>query len=126
MKSDTLTVVLEVAILTFAVVLVDERWLRAAIAFVPALLVAQRAVHGSNAAAPETPVGVGERRQDESVRGYIDQLLKHFREFYSTCHLMGSGQIDAADAMERANRLERQLNKLLAEVTEEARGRAAS
>ncbi len=126
MKSETLTVVLEVAILTFAVVLVDERWLRAAIAFVPALLVAQRALQASSGPGTEALVGVAERRHDESVRGYIDQLLKYFREFYSTCHLMGSGQIEADDAMERANRLERQLNTLLAEVTEAARGRAAS
>jgi len=131
-KNETLSVFLMVTLLAFAVVLVDERLLRTAIAVLPALMLAQKALGmqrkteaeaAAAAAAEKPPVATGqERRQDELVRGYIEELLKYFREFYTMCHLMGSVlTVEAAE--ERANNLERDLNQLLAKVTETARGR---
>ena len=64
-----------------------------------------------------------ERRTDEDVRGHVEELLKHFREFYSTCHLMASGAMEPDAAKDRAGGIERNLNKLLAELTGAARAK---
>lgn len=123
-KSETLSVALMVLLLAFAVVIVDHRWLRVAIAVLPALMLAQRALAAS--APAEAPVEEEEpdRREDHEVRGYIDELLKHFREFYTTCHLMGVGVLTPQAAEERATSLERELNRLLATITRVARSAA--
>ena len=121
-SGDKLTVVLLLALVAFAVVIVDERWLRAAVAVVPALLLAQRAMHASDPPETHAPVvGAANRRADSDVRGHVDDLLKHFREFYTTCHLMATGSIEPDEAKSQAAGIERSLNKLLAEVTDAAR-----
>lgn len=120
-KNEVFPVFLMVLLLAFAVILVDERWLRAGIAVLPALTLAQRALKGSAEAA--RPTEEAERRLDEETRTHTEQLLKHFREFYATCHLMGVGVLTPQAAEERATHLERDLNRLLALMTESARGR---
>ncbi len=109
------------ALLTFAIVLVDQRWLRTAIAFVPALLIVQRALTRSRHTEARQEGGSVERRLDGAARSYIDDLLGHFREFYSTCHLMANGLIEPEDAERRAGALEKELNQLLAKVMDEAK-----
>ena len=117
-EGEKLTVVLLVALIAFAVIIVDERWLRAAVAFVPALLLAQRAMHGSAVSEESRGPGVpDERRTDEDVRGHIEELLKHFREFYTTCHLMATGALEPDAAKDMAGGIERRLNRLLADMT---------
>ena len=123
-RNETLSVFLMVILLAFAVVLVDERLLRTAIAVLPALMLAQKALGASRTVEPvkEPAVLTGqERRRDEEVRGYIEQLLKYFREFYTTCHLMGASALTVEAAEERTANLERDLNQLLAKVTATAR-----
>lgn len=127
-KNERLSVFLMVTLLAFAVVLVDERLLRTALAVLPALMLAQKALGVQEA--PPAPTGAAatlsdERRRDDEVRGYIEQLLKHFREFYTTCHLMSMNVLTVEAAEERTNNLEKDLNRLLAKVTETARSRAA-
>ena len=125
-RNETLSVFLMVVLLAFAVVLVDERLLRTAIAVLPALMLAQKALGTGRHREPvaEMPVHAGQnRRHDEEVRTYIEQLLKHFREFYTTCHLMSVNVLTVEAAEERANNLERDLNQLLAKVTATARAR---
>jgi len=120
-KGDVGSVVLLLCVLAFAVVIVDERMLRFLIAVVPALLLAQRAAGGTGA--DEPTVGAADRRDDFDTRGSIDELLRHIREFYLTCHLMGSGKIHPEDAVEKVVHQESQLNQLLARVTDAARKR---
>ena len=116
---DKVTVLLLVALVAFAVVIVDERWLRAAIAVVPTMLLAQRAMQALGPT--EAPrVGAADRRSDGEVRDHVDELLKHFREFYTTCHLMATGSLEPAEAKDIAAGIERRLNSLLARVTDEA------
>jgi hypothetical protein len=119
-KGDTGTIVLLLCVLAFAVVIVEEWWLRTLVAFVPALLLAQRAMIGSSL--EQEKVGAAERRADVDTRSSIDELLKHIREFYSTCHLMGTGRMGPDEALEKAGQQEKDLNRLLAEVTDMARG----
>jgi hypothetical protein len=121
-KNEAFPVLLMVLLLAFAVILVDERWLRTGIAVLPALILAQRALRESPAATPAL-TGAAERRVDQQTRSHLDELLKHFREFYATCHLMGVGALSPQGAEERAARLERDLNRLLARMTETARAR---
>jgi hypothetical protein len=121
-QGDKVTVILLVVLVAFAVLIVDERWLRAAIAFVPTMLLAQRAVQARLATRTPAPsVGAANRREDQDIRAHIDDLLKHFREFYTTCHLMAAGQLEPEEAKDLAGGIERRLNKLLAEVTDAAR-----
>lgn len=122
-KSESLSVFLMVILLAFAVVIVDDRVLRTAIAVLPALMLAQKALGvGGVPAQSAAPLAPGEdRRKDEDVRVHIEQLLKHFREFYTTCHLMNNNVLTVEAAEERVNALERDLNRLLARVTETAR-----
>ena len=121
-QNDKTTVLLMLGILAFAVVLVDDRWVRVGLGLLPALLLAQRALMGSGVGGDSHRVGAANRRADEAVRGYIDELLKHFREFYTTCHLMAGGQLEPEEAKSLAGAIERRLNALLAEITEASRG----
>ncbi|MFQ5537434.1 MAG: hypothetical protein ACE5GJ_08280 [Gemmatimonadota bacterium] len=117
-------VIFMVALILFAVVLVDERWIRTAVALVPALLLAQRALAAGEDGPASVATGPADRRRDGDVRRYIDDLLKNFREFYATTHLMATGALDPEEAKDRAAGIERRLNALLAEVTEAARSGA--
>lgn len=121
-KRDAGSALLLLLVLAFAVVIVDERWLRVLIAVVPALLLAQRAMLAEGG--EESRVGGVERRADPSTRGSIDDLLRHIREFYLTCHLLGTGKIDSNEAAEMITRKEMELNRLLASVTDSARSGA--
>jgi len=123
-KADVASIVILVFVLSFAVVIVDERWLRVAIAFVPALLLAQQGLRASSRQEDESRHGWAERRADLEMRGYVDELLRHIREFYLTCHMMGTGKLSPDDAVERAAQQELQLNQLLARVTDGAKARA--
>ena len=125
-KSESFSVFLMVALLAFAVVLVDERWLRTAVAVLPALWLAQRAlqVQKQEEAAEEPMDRPDDRRTDTEVRAYVDRLLKHLREFYTTCHLMGARVLTAEAAEERANNIEKELNRLLGEITQTSRAKA--
>ena len=126
-KNERLSVFLMVTLLAFAVVLVDERLLRTAVAVLPALMLAQKAL-GMGRPAPEAPALTrpDERRRDEEMRGHVEQLLKHFREFYTTCHLMSVNVLTIEAAEERVNNLERDLNQLLARITETAKARGVA
>ena len=123
-KVDTGSVVILMFVLAFAVVIIDERWLRVLVAVVPALLLAQRALTAP-VGAREEGGGGGDRRVDGDTRRAIDELLRHIREFYLTCHLIGSGKMSADEAVEEAAKKERELNRLLARVTDSARGGVA-
>lgn len=119
------TIFVEVALLTIIVLLVDEALLRAFMAFVPAMLLAQRALSAAGDSAGESVrSGQAERRVDDPVRKHIDDFLTQFREFYATCHLLGSGEISSGEALERTTQLERNLNQLLAQVTAATKARA--
>lgn len=124
-KSERFSVFLMVGLLAFAVVLVDERWLRTGVAVLPALMLAQKALGVGRP--PETPVAAltseDDRRHDLEMRAHVEQLLKHFREFYTTCHLMSVNVLTIQAAEERANNLERDLNQLLGRITTTARER---
>jgi hypothetical protein len=119
------SIVLLILVLSFAVVIVDERWLRVAIAFVPALLLAQQGIRAADRGEEESASGWADRRTDPQMRDSVDELLRHIREFYLTCHMMGTGKLSPDDAVEKAAQQELQLNRLLARVTDGAKTRAA-
>ena len=119
-KRDVGSVVILMFVLAFAVVIIDERWLRVLVAAVPALLLAQRAL-SAPVGAPKPPVGAAGHKIQGETRGAIDELLRHIREFYLTCHLMGTGKLSPEEAVEETSRKERELNRLLARVTDIAR-----
>lgn len=122
-KADLASVILLIFVLIFAVVIVDERWLRVAIAFVPALLLAQQGLRASSEEEDDSVSGWADRRTDTETRSSVDELLRHIREFYLTCHMMGTGKLTPDDAVERAAQQELQLNQLLARVTDVAKSR---
>ena len=116
-ENDKVTVLFMLAVMTFAVVLIDERWVRAGLGLIPALLLAQRALMGVGVGA-EPPPGTGDRRADTGVRGQIQELLKLIREFYAMCHIVADGQLDPDKAKARAQVVEGQLNTMMAELLE--------
>ena len=113
------TILFEVVLLTVVVLLVDEWLIRGALAFIPAMLLAQRALQAGGTKASEGLPGIFDRRTDEPVREHVTKLLEHFRQFYATCHLMGSGGITPEEALHRTHDLEKDLSRLLNEVTKE-------
>lgn len=118
-------IVFMVALILFAAAIVDERWVRVALALVPALLLAQRAWMARTAAAEAAEASPSsERRTDADVRAAIEDLLRLIREFYTTTHLLASGRLGATEARELAAAIERRLNALLAKISDG--GRAAS
>ncbi len=123
-KGDVVSILLLILVLAFAVIIVDERWLRLAIAFLPALLLVQRALEaGREDERRHELVGAADRRMDGDTRGAVDELLSHIREFYLTCHLLGTGRMSPDEAVEKAAQKEKELNQLLARVTDTARAR---
>ena len=120
-KPETATILFEVALLTIVVFLVDEWLIRGALAFIPAMLLAQRAIDAGNTTTPEGLTSIYDRRTDEPVREHVERLLEHFRQFYATCHLMGRGGISPEEALHRTHDLEKDLSRLLDEVTKEPR-----
>ena len=118
-KPETGTVLFEVALLTVVVLLVDEWLIRGALAFIPAMLLAQRALNAGSTKASEGSTSIYDRRTDQPVREHVTRLLEHFRQFYATCHLMGSGGITPEEALHRTHDLEKDLSRLLNEVTKE-------
>jgi hypothetical protein len=118
-KGEAFSVFLMLLLLGFAVIIVDARWLRTAIAFVPALMLAQKILMPPATQAQVPRVGAAqERRQDEQVRVHVEELLKHFREFYTNVHMMGRGELSPEEAKGWAAQLERELNSLLARITD--------
>ena len=78
-KADVASIAILVFVLTFAVVIVDERWLRVAIAFVPALLLAQQGLRATQDVEEDTASGWANRRTDLEMRSSVDELLRHIR-----------------------------------------------
>lgn len=121
-QSDKTTVFFMLAVIGFAIVLVDDRWMRVGLGLLPALLLAQRALGGAGVgiAGKVSRVGAAERRADTGVRGQVDDLLRHVRDFYTTCHLTAVGKLDLEEAKSRALVIERRLNELLANISDGA------
>jgi hypothetical protein len=119
-KGEVFSVFLMVLLLGFAVVLVDERWLRTAIAFLPALMLAQKSLlsPGGQADSQQPASGGPDRRVDAQVRTHVEELLRHFREFYTNVHMMGRGELSPEEAKGWAAQLERELNSLLARISD--------
>ncbi len=117
-RDDRTTIFFLVAVMACAIILVDDRWVRAGLGLLPALLLAQRALMGAGVGgAKDSQLGAADRREDHRAREHIETLLKHFRQFYTTCHLMAAGGLEPEEAKSRAAGIERELNTLLAEVT---------
>ena len=112
------TILFEVALLTVVVLLVDEWLIRGALAFVPALLLAQRALLAGGSEGSGNSK-TDDRRSDLLVRQYVTELLEHFRTFYATCHLMGAGGLTPEEALQRTHTLEKDLSRLMDEVKHE-------
>jgi hypothetical protein len=123
-KSDLWEVMFLLLVLAFALVIVEERWLRVAVAFVPSLLLVQRALRGSAGVSGHGLPEGEERRVDEETRRAVDELLRHIREFYLTVHLVGTGRMDSEEATEKIAELEGKLNRLLARMRDVAPGGA--
>ena len=72
-ENDKVTVLFMVAVMAFAIILVDDRWVRAGLGLLPALLLAQRALMGVGVGSAGPP-GDEERRAD-TTRGSVLSLL---------------------------------------------------
>ena len=114
-------ILFEVALIALAVVLVDDLAVRVAMAMVPAMLLAQRAM--APKVSTSTRVGAANRTgdggQDETTQNNVAELLTLLREFYSTCHMFGKEEISAVEAQVRTAALEKKLNQLLGSLTSE-------
>ena len=118
-KPETGTILFEVALLTLVVLLVDEWAIRGALAFIPAMLLAQRALGAGRSKAPEESTASVEEGDQPAARAAITRVLEYLRQFYATCHLAGSGGITPEEALHRTHDLEKDLSRLLSEVTRE-------
>jgi hypothetical protein len=95
---------------------------RTGLVFVIGLLLVQRAL-GVGAPKREGEAR-GEQREDAVMRDGVLRLLVKIREFYTACHMLHSEQISPAEARQRISKVEKDLNKLLAEVMRYSRGEA--
>ena len=122
--SDLVEISILLFVLALSVLVVDEPWLRVAVALFPALLLARRSFIVPRGEEKPVPSGPSDRRADGETRTAVDQLLWQVREFYLTCHLMGSGKMTSDEAVEKTAQMEKELNKILAMVTDGAKIRA--
>lgn len=122
--NDKPTVLFMLVVMAFAIILVDDRWVRAGLGLLPALLLAQRALMGSGLGqargedASDGNSRDSERRADNSIREQIQELLKLIREFYTTCHMVAVGQLEPAKAKAKAQIVERKLNTMMGHMLE--------
>jgi hypothetical protein len=119
------TILFMLGVMAFAIVLVDDRWVRVGLGLLPALLLAQRAMMGSGIGSDETP-GDAERRADTGIREQIQELLKLIREFYTTCHMVAVGQLEPSKAKAKAQVVERRLNTMMADMLEKVESDSGS
>lgn len=124
--NDKTTVLFMLGVMTFAVVLVDDRWVRVGLGLLPALLLAQRALSGAGVGAQGAQGAGDERRTDLGVRERIQELLKLIREFYTTCHMVAVGQLEPSKAKAKAQVVERRLNQMMADMLEQIEAADAS
>ena len=121
-EGDKTTVFFMLGVMAFAVILVDDRWVRAGLGLLPALLLAQRAVMGVGVGATGAERGTRERRTDTDLRDKIQDLLKLIRDFYTTCHMVTVGQLEPSKAKAKAQLVERHLNQMMADIMETDEG----
>lgn len=116
-------VLFEVALLAGVLAFVDDTLIRVGLGFVPAMLLAQRALDITPGPGEIRVRGVGgvDRRRNHLVRDYVDVLLQRVREFYAACHLLRSRQISQEEATERIHAIEQDLDRILGEVTRASR-----
>lgn len=114
--SDKPTILFMLAVMAFAIILVDDRWVRVGLGLLPALLLAQRAMGGGGVGASPGPPAGEERRSNPGLRDQVQELLKLIREFYTTCHMVAVGQLEASKAKAKAQVVERRLNLMMAEM----------
>lgn len=124
-QNDKPTVLFLLAVMAFAIILVDDRWVRVGLGLLPALLLAQRALMGSGIGLASVPSG-NERRADDTIRDQIQELLKLIREFYTTCHMVAVGQLEPAKAKAKAQVVERKLNAMMARMLDKVEGRSGT
>lgn len=126
--NDKTTVLFMLAVMAFAIVLVDDRWVRVGLAVLPALLLAQRALMGSGVGkqAPAADALDEDRRSDLTVREQIQELLKLIREFYTTCHMVAVGQLEPSKAKAKAAVVEGKLNQMMAHMLDQIEGEEES
>ena len=114
-KPEIATILVQVALVITIVVLVADDWLiRGALAFIPAMLLAQRAL---GSAGNKVSDGLTGGPRDLLIREPIQKLEAILREFQPICRLMGVGGITPEEALRRTNHLEKDLTRLLDEVS---------
>ena len=111
------TIFFHVGLLAIIVLLVDETLIRGGLAIIPGMLLAQRAMGGVIPKSSGDWSEVHDQRMNEHVRAHLESLLGYFRDFYATNHLMTTGEMGAEEALARASDLEKDLNRLLDDVT---------
>jgi hypothetical protein len=121
-RRDVVMVIAQFALLLGVVAFVDLGLVRTGLVFVIGLLLVQRAL-GVGAPQREGEARA-ELREDSVMRDAVSRLLVKIREFYAACHLLQSEQISPAEARQRISTVEKDLNKLLAEVVRSSRGEA--
>ncbi len=84
------------------------------------MLLAQRALDGGSKASTSltSPLFQG---GNQPIRERVTKLLEYLRQFNATCHLVGSGEITPEEALLRTSNLEKDLSRLLADVTDPPR-----
>src|SRR5438132_14145985 len=113
-KRDVAMVIAQFALLLGAVAFVDRGLVRTGLVFVIGLLLVQRAL--GRAAPKREGAARTAQREDSVMRDAVSQLLAKMREFYTDCHLLHCDAISPADARQRAAKVEKDLDKLLAQV----------
>ena len=110
------TIVLQVILLTTIVFLVDPPAMRAALATIPVILLAQRSIRPVQVVEIVKWSSGDNPRIGAHLREHSSKLLGFFKDFYALCHFVGVGQIDSETALLRANKLEKRLAALLDEL----------
>lgn len=110
------TIILQVIALTIIVFLIDAPSVRAALATIPVVLLAQRAIRPVPVVEIVKWSSGNDLQMGKHLRDHSANLLGHFKDFYALCHFVGVGEIDSETALLKANKLEKRLTALLEEL----------
>ncbi|UCC73354.1 MAG: hypothetical protein JSV86_01965 [Gemmatimonadota bacterium] len=115
-------IVLEVIALGVVLALVDDTLARVALGLLIALLLARGAITAGRVTEGDgPPAGLSDRRQDHLFRHWVNVLLKKIREFHTVCQGVSSGGVNLAVGQLRIHEIEREIQDLMAQVTESAK-----
>ena len=114
-------VIAEIVALGVVLAAIPDVVARVALGLLTALLLARTAWTPAARRRQGPPEGIPERRSDHLFRHWVNVLVRKIREFHAVCQAVSAERVNPSVGETRIQELEREVQELLAEVTDLAK-----